>query len=99
MLVDFNEQMQNDLENVFFNEFSTSAILKTSNNITTVKIQFFYGDLDKLETLYIYAWGKYEDFKYVSKNDFLTVNNIKYGIVDYAHDEFKQATTLFLQEV
>jgi len=99
MVDDFNTQMQGDLDNIFLKELSVPAIFETSTNISTVKVQFFYSDLDKLETIYTYAWGKFDDFSYVKKNDYLTINNIKYGIVDYSHDEFKHTTTLFLQEV
>jgi len=98
MIDDFDTLLEDDLK-IFFKEFSTDAILKSSTTISDVKIQFFYGDLDKLETLYTYAWGKYKDFSYVKKNDILIVKNVEYGIVDFTHDEFKTTTTLFLEEV
>jgi len=99
MVDDFNTRLKADLDNIFLQEFSKDDILKSSTVILNVKIQFFKGDLDKLETLYTYAWGKYEDFNGVKKNDTLIVDNVEYGIVDFTHDEFKTTTTLFLEEV
>jgi len=99
MVDDFDTRLEADLDNIFLKEFSKDAIFKSSTSISNVKIQFFYGDLDKLETLYTYCWGKYKDFSYVKKNDIVIVDNIEYGIVDYSHDEFKMTTTLFLDKV
>ena len=99
MLEDFNTQVQTDLDTVFLKEFSISAVFKSSTTIETVQVQLFEENLEKLETSYYQVWGKYSDFSYVRKNDILLIDNIEYGIVDYNHDEFRDATILFIQKV
>lgn len=100
LLVDFKAQMNADLENVFLkNDFSVTALYETTDISKEINIQFFTESLDRLDTLYHHAYARYDDIPDVAVNDFLTVSNVKYGIVDFSIDEFTTGINLFLQKV
>ena len=99
LLVDFKAQMNADLENVFLkHDFSVTALYETTDISKEINIQFFTESLDRIDTLYHHAYARYDDIPDVTKNDFLTIGNVKYGIIDVSVDEFKSGVNLFLQK-
>ena len=97
--MDFNELMQNDFKDIFLQEFSITAIFKSSTTLKEVTVQFFEGSLDKMDTTYDMAWCSYAEVSSVEKNDTFEINGVVYGIVDFSPDEFDSGVNIFLQKV
>ena len=95
----FEDLLKSDVKDVFLKEFSMTAIFKSDNKLIPIQIQFFGESLDKLGTMYYHAWCANADVPFVKDHDRLTVNDVEYGIVDVAPDEFHTGVNLFLQKV
>lgn len=97
----FDELVTEDVNNVFLKgEFSQEAIYQTGSEIRKVTVQFFEEPLDKLGANLHHVWCNFVDLPRVIKNkDTLTLNNIKYGILDASPDEFGTGLNLYLQKV
>jgi len=94
----FDEQVATDLHDIFLKEYSQEAIYKSGDNIKVLQVQFFKEPLDKTENTYFGVWCAYKDLPAVKLNDTLIINNVVYGIVDVAIDEFQSGVTLFLNK-
>lgn len=97
--MDFADLVKNDVKDIFLQEFSQTAIFKSSTTLKEITVQFFEQSLDQLDTTFYHAWCSYAEVKSVEKNDTLEIDGIKYGIVDFAPDEFQSGVNLFLQKV
>jgi len=96
--MDFATLVQNDVNDIFLQEFSQTAIFKSSTTLKEIKVQFFEEPLDSIPTTSHFAWASYTEVKSVAKNDTLEINGILYGIVDFAPDEFESGINMFLQK-
>jgi len=99
MLRGFNEIANDDIDDVFLQEFSQVAIFKSSTALKEITVQFFEQSLDQLDTTYFHAWCKAREVSGIQKNDTLEIEGVVYGIIDFSSDEFGNGINMFLQKV
>jgi len=96
----FKDIMKADMKSTFVNgDFTVEAIYQVGNDPKPVTVHFFKDALDKMETLYSHIWCAFEDVRYIKKNEQFIIDNVKYGVVDFTHDEHKMGVDIFLSEV